>query len=324
MNVVDLVIIGVVVVLGLLGLRSGLLKPVSGIGGLIIGIILAIQNSAEVATMLTDYIEGDLPSRVAAFGGIVLVTTLVARIAAWMVKKILKTLVLGWVDHVAGAVAGVALGLVLAGTVTYLLTGADLDPTRDALAASKLAPEISRATLVSSPQPWCSQIEGGNVEGADCTDVAGLFSEYFGESISQQVNGFLGEDIGTLADVLQTTLNRSAIDLGGILNTDAAALFSGDPDALMDNIGAVLDGKSREDIASLVSSAGAFQGMSTEEIESLISSMSGEDGLLEGKSPEEIATLFQSGELPQISQETIDALTGNSAATEEPQQTEPP
>jgi hypothetical protein len=119
-------------------------------------------------------------------------------------------------------------------------------------------------------------------------------------------------------------LNRSAIDLGGILNTDAAALFSGDPDALMDNIGAVLDGKSREDIASLVSSAGAFQGMSTEEIESLISSMSGEDGLLEGKSPEEIATLFQSGELPQISQETIDALNGNSAATEEPQQTETP
>ena len=111
MNAVDMIIIGVVVVLGLIGLRSGLLKPVSGIGGLIIGIILAVQFSTEFATMLTQSIEGELPSTVAAFGGIVIATTLVARMASWMVKKILKTLMLGWVDRIAGALGGVALGV---------------------------------------------------------------------------------------------------------------------------------------------------------------------------------------------------------------------
>ncbi len=59
----------------------------------------------------------------------------------------------GMVDHVAGAAGSAALGLGLAGTGIFLLTGADLDTTRDALAASKLAPEVSRATVLTSDQP---------------------------------------------------------------------------------------------------------------------------------------------------------------------------
>ena len=72
MNVVDLVIIGVVAFLGLTGLRSGL----------IIGVILAMQHNAEVALMLADYIEGELPHRVAAFRGIVIASATVARLVA--------------------------------------------------------------------------------------------------------------------------------------------------------------------------------------------------------------------------------------------------
>ena len=186
MNVVDLVIIGVVAFLGLIGLRSGLLRPISGTGGLIIGVLLAKQHNAEVALMLADYIEGELPHRVAAFGGIVIASATVARLVAWMVKKVLNTLVLGWVDHVAGAAGSAALSLVLAGTGTFLLTGADLDPTGDALAASKLAPEVFRATVLTSDQPWCSEVESG-VVGTNCTDRTGLLNDYFGERISAQV-----------------------------------------------------------------------------------------------------------------------------------------
>lgn len=69
-----------------------------------------------------------------------------------MAKKVLNTPV-GWVEYVAGAAGGAALGLLLAGTGIFLLTGTALDPTRDALAASKLAPEVSRATVLTSDQP---------------------------------------------------------------------------------------------------------------------------------------------------------------------------
>ena len=221
MNVVDFVIIGIVVVLGLIGLRSGLLNQISGIGGLIIGVLIAMQYNAEVAAMLVDYIEGDLPSRVAAFGGIVIATTIAAKIAVWIVKKIFRSLVTGWFDRVAGAVGGAALGLILVGTGIYLLTGADLDPTRKALAASKLAPEVSRATVLSSKQPWCSQVDGG-VVGTDCTDITGLLDQYFGERIAQQVNSLLGKDFGSLADVVQTTLSGSPADVTSILDGNTA------------------------------------------------------------------------------------------------------
>ncbi|MFP6565740.1 MAG: hypothetical protein VB961_00410 [Dehalococcoidia bacterium] len=42
-----------------------------------------------------------------------------------MLKRVLNTPVSGWVDHVAGADGGAALGLVLAGTGIFLLRGAD-------------------------------------------------------------------------------------------------------------------------------------------------------------------------------------------------------
>lgn len=329
MNAADLIIIGIVAGMGLIGLRTGFLKPISGIGGLVIGIMLAVQNSAEVATMLVDYIEDDTARTVAAFGAIVIASTVVVRLVAWMVKKVFKTLMMGWFDRVAGALGGAALGIVLAGTVTYLLTGADLDPTRDALATSRLAPEVSRATVLSSSQPWCSQIEGGNVEGAACTDIAGLFSNYLGESISQQVNNVLGGDIGSLTEIVQTTFGGSPEEVKDMLNSGAASgLFPDDSSALVDAIGGSFGGKSPEEIASMVSAsgaiAGAFPDKSPEEIASLVSSMLGEGGSLEGKSAEEVATLISSGELPEIPQETIDALIKSSAAAEEPQQTEAP
>ena len=61
MNAVDLVILAVVGLTALLGLQSGFLKPVSGIGGLAFGLVLAIQHKSRVAASLVEQIEGDLP-----------------------------------------------------------------------------------------------------------------------------------------------------------------------------------------------------------------------------------------------------------------------
>ena len=110
MNAVDLPIVVTVALLALLGLKTGLLKPISGIGGLVIGVFVAIQQSAELAASLEQYIEGDNARRIAAFVAIVIITVVVSRIAAFLIKKLLTTLVLGWLDHVAGAVAGAVAG----------------------------------------------------------------------------------------------------------------------------------------------------------------------------------------------------------------------
>jgi len=99
-----------------------------------------------------------------------------------------------------------------------------------------------------------------------------------------------------------------------------SGLFADDSGALTDTLGGVLEGKSPEEIANLISAGSADGGViprnSAEDNSGLVSSMVGQGGALEGKSPEEIAGLVSSGTLSEMPQETIDALIQDSATTD--------
>jgi membrane protein required for colicin V production len=221
MNAADLAILGAIGLVGLIGLKTGLLKPASGIGGIVLGIIAAIHFSGDVAVLMEEYIDGAGLRRVVAFVGIVVVVTVGVRVMTALVKKLLSVLLLGWVDHLAGAVGGTALGVLLAGTSVYLLTGADLSPTRDALAESKLAPGISRASLVKSARPWCSSFaDPAEAEAASCTDVKGLFTRLWGDQVSTKVTDMLAQqDLGGLSDTVQQVLTGSPNDIANLVSS---------------------------------------------------------------------------------------------------------
>ena len=213
MNAADLIIMGSVGLLTIFGLMSGLLKPASGIGGLILGLFLAVHYSGDVAETLAPHIEGDTLRHVSAFIAIVLGVTIASRIAAMLVRKLLAVLMLGWLDHLAGAIAGAAVGIVVAGTVVSVLTGADFAPTRDALASSKLTPTISQVSLVSPSAPWCTSgaQPTGSAEG--CTDLRSLFGQVFESDVTDKVGDYLGHDPSELAEVVKGALTGSRQDL---------------------------------------------------------------------------------------------------------------
>ena len=214
MNALDLVILAVVGLAALLGLQSGILRPVSGTGGLILGVVLAIQHKGRVATMLVESIEGDLPRQVVAFVAIVLAVIVVARIAAILFKRLLSMLAIGWMDHAAGALGGAALGTVVAGTAVFLLTGADFAPTRESIRSSLLAPEVTRASLIASPDPWCSGPPDPEAEAAPaCTDLKGLAKQLIGRYVPKMSPEILKSDGVNLAEVLKGTLTGSPTDL---------------------------------------------------------------------------------------------------------------
>ena len=81
--------------------------------------------------------------RVAAFVVIVLPTAVGMRFAASVARKLLSYLLLGWLDHVAGAAAGGVAGLLVVGTIVYLMAGADVEEVQELLQASSLALPIS-------------------------------------------------------------------------------------------------------------------------------------------------------------------------------------
>ena len=102
-------------------------------------------------------------------------------------------------------------------------------------------------------------------------------------------------------------------------------LLSGDSSALIEAIGGSIDRISAKEIASMVSASGAIAGSfpdkSPEEIAKMMSALTDSSGSLEGKTLDEIAALLSSGNLPELSQENIDALIPGSATAEEvPQQ----
>ena len=227
MNGADLVIIGLVGFLGFIGMKSGLLRPASGIGGLVLGIIFAIQYSGEFAPLLADQIEGERLQSVAAFIGVLIIVAIVTRIVAVLFKKLLSALVLGWVDNLAGAVAGTILGVVLVGTGVNLLVRADFGPTHDALAASTVGPEISRASLISAFASGCGSLKDA-VDGAEgCPDAKGLVGKLAGADLAGSVDGLFDQDVGNLASVVKGTLGGgSPEEIASLVGFDDESLDS--------------------------------------------------------------------------------------------------
>ena len=207
MNGADLVIIGLVGFLGFLGMKSGLLKPASGIGGLVLGIVFAVQYSGEFAPLFADHVEGERLQSIAAFISVLVAVAVITRIVAVLVKKLLSALVLGWVDHAAGAIAGAILGIVLVGTGVNLLVRADFGPTHNALAASTVGPEISRASLITAFASGCGSLKDA-VDGAEgCPDIRGLVGKLAGSGLAGSVDGIFDQDVSNLAKIVKGTLS---------------------------------------------------------------------------------------------------------------------
>ena len=224
MNEVDLAIIGAVVLLALIGLFMGILKPLSGIGGLVLGIIAAVHFGGEVAALLAEYIDNETVRGVAGFVAIVVVVAVATRLAAVLIKKALSLLVLGWLDNAAGAIGGAGLGIVLAGTAVFLLPAFGYVPAGNLMSSSKLATGISRASLVSTDRPWCSSIvDADNTK--PCTDLTGLLNKYLGRHIPDRINNSLDQEEGPVIEVVKGVLAdgpplTAAEIFGGELNID--------------------------------------------------------------------------------------------------------
>jgi membrane protein required for colicin V production len=108
MNWLDIVIIVVAVLLGLAGLRQGIIRTVFGIAGLIGGIVLAGRYYDELAAFI--FPAGALWANIAAYAIILLATLIVAGVVGHFVAKLVHFAALGWLDRLIGCILGVVIG----------------------------------------------------------------------------------------------------------------------------------------------------------------------------------------------------------------------
>jgi membrane protein required for colicin V production len=116
MNWLDIVIIIFILISVVSGLMQGIVKILFSIIGLIVGVILAGKYSGALGEKLT-FISDPNTAGTVSFVVIVLVVLIVATLIAFLVKKLISAVLLGWVDKIGGAVLGLFLGMIFAGAI---------------------------------------------------------------------------------------------------------------------------------------------------------------------------------------------------------------
>jgi len=119
MNWLDIVIIVVAVLLGLAGLRQGIIRTVFGIAGVIAGIVLAGRYYDELAALL--FPSGATWAHIAAYVIILLATLLVAGVVGWLIARLVHFAMLGWLDRLVGFILGVVIGGLLCAAILAIV-----------------------------------------------------------------------------------------------------------------------------------------------------------------------------------------------------------
>lgn len=108
MNWFDIVLVVVLALATFLGFWRGLISMVIPLAGIIIGVILAGQHYGTVGGWLP--IENVQHAGWAGYAIIIGGVFIVSIILSIILRRFIRLVLLGWVDHLGGAVFGLALG----------------------------------------------------------------------------------------------------------------------------------------------------------------------------------------------------------------------
>lgn len=116
MNWLDIAIIVILGISALSGLKVGIIRAALSFVGLAAGVILAGRFYTDLAPKLA-FIQQENIARIAAFAIILIGVMIVAGIIASVLKWTVSAIMLGWVDHLVGALFGLVMGILFTGAI---------------------------------------------------------------------------------------------------------------------------------------------------------------------------------------------------------------
>jgi len=144
MNPLDIALAGLLALAALLGLLKGAVRIVAGLAGLLVAAWAAHRFAPAAGGLLS---ANGVPAGVAgiaAYAAIFAVVVGLFAVAGWLATRGLAAAALGWVNRLAGGVAGLVLGLLL-GAALVLATATLLGGNAPLLTRSKLAEPVLTA-----------------------------------------------------------------------------------------------------------------------------------------------------------------------------------
>ena len=112
MNWLDIVIIVAIAITALIGLKIGIIKAVLFLAGLIVGVILAGHFYVPLSEQLAFIPQANI-AKIVAFTIILIGVMVIAGVLTKLLKWAASVMMLGWVNHLGGAVFGLVLGAIL-------------------------------------------------------------------------------------------------------------------------------------------------------------------------------------------------------------------
>ncbi len=119
MNWLDVLIIITLVVGVIGGLATGFIRGILSLVGLIAGIALAGRLYDDLAVRLT-FIHNEAAAGMLAFALILFIVILITAIVAQILKAVVANIMLGWLDHLLGAIIGLLIGAIAWGALLAL------------------------------------------------------------------------------------------------------------------------------------------------------------------------------------------------------------
>lgn len=145
-NYLDIAFLAVLGLFTLRGLFRGLVEEIAGLVGVIGGFWLANKHHGAAAEyvrkVVVDPAWVSILSYVLVFLGVLLVVSLVARV----LRRLLELSFAGWLDHLAGGVAGIAKGVLICSILLALLL--QFLPEATFVRESRVIPHLSQVTSI--------------------------------------------------------------------------------------------------------------------------------------------------------------------------------
>lgn len=116
MNWLNIILIIVLAIFSFLGLKTGIIKTVLSLAGLIVGVILAGQYYVALSEQLS-FISQSGVAEVVAFAIILVGVMIIAVVLARLLKWAASVVMLSWVNNLGGAVFGLILGAIFSGAL---------------------------------------------------------------------------------------------------------------------------------------------------------------------------------------------------------------
>ena len=122
-NLLDVAVVVILLAFLARGLLRGLTREVSGLVGVVGGFALARHFQPTVQSSLQTLFSNPDVAGIAAFFLIVVLTIIVVTLLAVGLRKLMSISLTSWIDHLLGAFAGLAKGLLIMSLLFFLVQG---------------------------------------------------------------------------------------------------------------------------------------------------------------------------------------------------------